>query len=112
MNKGRYGIAKLNENFPRHVALHVHAAAEDGWRVKIHQASSDTCALMRSLEVAVVVIELIVPTDVSDSFEPERDSRAFREEGDSVTFAIGTNIPYLSGQSKYLRYKKSRYRLY
>lgn len=58
------------------------------------------CALMRSLEVAVVAIELIVPTDVSDSFEPDRDRRAFREEGDSVTLAIGTNMPYLSGHSK------------
>lgn len=60
------------------------------------------CALMRSLEVAVVAIELIVPTDVSDSFEPDRDRRAFREEGDSVTLAIGTKMPYLSGHSKYL----------
>lgn len=68
-----------------------------------HQASSDTCALMRSLEVAVVAIELIVPTEVRDSLEPDRDRRAFREEGDSVTLAIGTKMPYLSGQSKYLR---------
>lgn len=68
-----------------------------------YQASSDTCALMRSLEVAVVAIELIVPTEVSDSFEPDRDRRAFREEGDSVTLAIGTKMPHLAGQSKYLR---------
>lgn len=67
-----------------------------------YQASSDTCALIRSLEVAVVAIELIVPTEVRDSLEPDRDRRVFREDGESVTLAIGTNIPYLAGHSKYL----------
>lgn len=60
------------------------------------------CALMRSLDVAVVAIELIVPTEVSDSFEPDRDRRVLREDGDSVTLAIGTKMPHLAGQSKYL----------
>lgn len=48
----------------------------------------------------------IVPTDVSDSFDPDRDRRGFRADGDSETLASGTKMPYCAGQSKYLQEKK------
>lgn len=46
-----------------------------------------------------------VPIDVSDSFELARDNRdgVLRADGERVTLARGTKIPYLSGHSKYLR---------
>ena len=64
--------------------------------------SQDTWALIRSREVLVVAILFIVPTDVRDSFELALERRAFLDDGDNVTFAIGTKIPYLAGHSKYL----------
>lgn len=63
---------------------------------------SGTCALIRKREVAVEVILPSVPTEVSDSFDPDRERRGFRADGDSETLANGTNIPYCGGQSKYL----------
>lgn len=61
--------------------------------------------LIRIREVTVVDAMLpSVPIDVSDSFEPARDIRdgVLRDDGDRVTLARGTNIPNLSGHSKYL----------
>lgn len=62
--------------------------------------------LIRILDVTVVdAILPSVPIEVSDSLELARDNRdgVLRADGDSVTLARGTNIPYLSGHSKYLR---------
>lgn len=61
---------------------------------------SGTWALARSLDVAVEVTLPIVPTDMRDSFDPVRDKRFNFDDGDSVTFATGTNIPLLSGHEK------------
>lgn len=73
-----------------------------------YNAHKGTCwlLLIRSLEVTVVDAMLpSVPIEVSDSFELARDRRdgVLRADGDSVTLARGTNIPNLSGHSKYLR---------
>lgn len=54
---------------------------------------SGTCALIRKRDVAVDAMLPSVPTDVNDSFEPERDKRVLRDDGDNVTFANGTKIP-------------------
>lgn len=50
-----------------------------------------------------------VPIEVSDSLEPARDNRdgVFFDEGDKVTLATGTKMPYLSGHSKYLKQANS-----
>lgn len=64
---------------------------------------SGTCALIRKREVAVEAILPIVPTDVRDSFDPDRERRGFRADGDSDTLANGTNMPYCAGHSKYLK---------
>jgi hypothetical protein len=45
----------------------------------------------------------MVMTEANDSFEFARDKRVFLDDGDKVTFEIGTNIPHFSGHSKYLR---------
>lgn len=54
---------------------------------------SGTCALIRRRDVAVDAIVFTVPTDVNDSFDPDRDKRTLRDDGDSVTLANGTKIP-------------------
>lgn len=54
---------------------------------------SGTCALIRNRDVAVEAILPSVPTDVSDSFDPDRDRRGLRADGDSDTFATGTKMP-------------------
>lgn len=74
----------------------------------LYSAHSGTCwlLLIRILDVTVVDAMLpSVPIEVSDSFEFARDNRdgVLRASGDRVTLARGTNIPYLSGHSKYLQ---------
>lgn len=44
-------------------------------------------------DVTVEAIEPMVPTEVSDSLEPARDSRVLRDDGDSETLAMGTKMP-------------------
>lgn len=61
---------------------------------------SGTWALARNREVAVDVTLPIVPTDMRDSLEPARDMRLSFDDGESVTLATGTKIPFLSGQEK------------
>lgn len=38
-------------------------------------------------------IDPMVPTEVSDSFEPARDRRTLRDDGERDTLASGTNTP-------------------
>ena len=64
---------------------------------------SGTCALIRKRDVAVEAILPSVPTEVRDSFDPDRDKRGFRADGDNETLANGTNMPNCGGQSKYLK---------
>lgn len=64
---------------------------------------SGTCALIRKRDVFVDVMLPIVPIEVNDSFEPARDRRVLRDNGDNDTFAIGTKIPTFGGQMKYLQ---------
>lgn len=68
--------------------------------------------LIRILDVTVVDAMLPrVPIEVSDSFELARDNRegVLRADGDRVTLASGTKMPYLSGHSKYLQiWKKNK----
>lgn len=64
---------------------------------------SGTCALIRKRDVAVEAMLPSVPTDVRDSFDPDRDRRGFRADGDNETLANGTNMPNCGGQSKYLK---------
>lgn len=49
--------------------------------------------LRRMRDVTVDAIEPMVPTEVSDSFDPARERRTLREDGDSDTLASGTNTP-------------------
>lgn len=49
--------------------------------------------LARIRDVAVETTLSIVQTEFNDSADPDLDSRAFRDNGDNVTFASGTNIP-------------------
>lgn len=58
----------------------------------------------RKRDVAVDTTLSIVPTEFNDSADPDLDSRAFRDNGDNVTFANGTNIPHCGGHSKYLNF--------
>lgn len=52
-----------------------------------------TCAFIRKRDVFVDVMLPMVPIEVSDSFELERDKRVLRDNGDNETFAKGTKIP-------------------
>lgn len=52
-----------------------------------------TCALIRKRDVFVDVTLPMVPMELSDSFEPARDKRVLRDNGDNDTLARGTNIP-------------------
>lgn len=52
-----------------------------------------TCAFILKRDVFVDVMLPIVPIELSDSFEPARDNRDLRDNGDNETLANGTNIP-------------------
>lgn len=62
-----------------------------------------TCMPARIRDVAVETTLSIVPTEFIDSVDPALDNLVFLDDGDNVTFANGTNIPYCGGQSKYLQ---------
>jgi len=59
---------------------------------------------MRMRDVAVVAMLFMVPIEVRDSRDPVLERRVFFDDGDSETFAIGTNTPYLGLHSKYLQW--------
>jgi len=68
------------------------------------EVTAYTWAFMRMRDVAVVAMLFMVPIEVSDSLDPVLERRVFLDDGDSETFAIGTNTPYLGLHSKYLQW--------